>query len=164
MVPHKNINILISHLWQRGHLIYLFYEDVSMNLNWNPGDKLKCYHGQCKTLTIMKAIQSSLNGKSFHRPIITWEFKYIPIGLIGHLKTHFPAMYQFFLILKDCHEPPTNVKVALASRKKMLDQIKAAEYLIKLEKALASIVVAFAKKNQRAAVNTLFLSLLCSYH
>jgi len=57
-------------------------------------------------------------------------------------------MYQFFLILKDCHEPPTNVKVALASRKEMLDQIKAAEYLVKLEKALASIVDALLSRTR----------------
>ena len=77
--------------------IYLFYEEVSMNANnvrGNPGDKFyKCYHRQCKTLTITKAMCSSLNGKSIHMRIITSEIQYISIGLIGHLKTHFPAMY-----------------------------------------------------------------------
>ena len=73
-------------------------------------------------------------------------------------------MYWLFLILKDCNEPPTNIKIALASGKKMLDQTKAAEYLVKLEKTLASIVYAFAKQNQRAALIYFFLSLLFRDH
>jgi hypothetical protein len=65
-------------------------------------------------------------------------------------------MYWPFLILKDCDEPPTNDEVAIASGKKTLDPTKAAEYLVKLEKASATIVDAFAKQNQQAAVRTHF--------
>ena len=137
---------LFSHLRQRGptNPIYLFYEEVSINANnvrGNPGDKFyKCYHGQRKTLTITKAMRSSLNGKSIHMHIITSETQYISIGLIGHLKTHFPAMYRLFLVLKDRDEPPTEDEIAIASGKKTLDPTKAAEYLVKLEKASATLL------------------------
>jgi len=63
-------NILTSHSQQRGPMnpIYLFYEEVSINANsagGNPGNKFyKCYHREHKTLTITKAMCSSLNGKS----------------------------------------------------------------------------------------------------
>jgi hypothetical protein len=47
--------------------IYLFYEIVSKNAegqSGKPGDKhYKCYHGNCKVLTITRAMRSSLNGK-----------------------------------------------------------------------------------------------------
>jgi hypothetical protein len=65
-------------------------------------------------------------------------------------------MYRLFLVLKDRDEPPTNDEVAIASGKKTLDPTKAAEYLVKLEKASATIVDAFAKQNRQAAVHTHF--------
>ena len=65
-------------------------------------------------------------------------------------------MYQLFLILKDHDKPPTNDEVAITSGKKTLDPTKAAEYLVKLEKVLTTIVDAFAKQNQQAAVHTHF--------
>ena len=57
-------------------------------------------------------------------------------------------MYWLFLILKDCHEPPTDAEITLASCKKTLDQTEAAEYLVKLEKALASIVDALLSRTR----------------
>ena len=103
-------------------------------------------------------MRSSLNGKSIHMRIITSEIQYISIGLIRHLKTHFPTMYRLFLVLKDCDEPPTKDEIAIAFGKKTLDPTKAAEYLVKLEKASVTLVDAFAKQNQQAAVNSfLFL-------
>ena len=42
------------------------------------------------------------------------------IGLVGHLKTHFPIMYRLYLILKDRSEPATNEELAIASGKKVL--------------------------------------------
>jgi hypothetical protein len=57
-------------------------------------------------------------------------------------------MYRLFLILKDRDEPPTDDEVAIASGKKTLDPTKAAEYLVKLEKASATLVDAFAKQNR----------------
>ncbi|KAG1731487.1 uncharacterized protein EDB91DRAFT_1035604, partial [Suillus paluster] len=89
----------------------------------NIGDKhYKCYHGQCKILTITKAMRSSLNA-----------------GLIGHIKMHFLAMYQLYLYLKNHDEPPTEDEVAIASGQKILDSTLAVEYLLKLRKALSSI-------------------------
>ena len=127
----------------------------SNKVRGNPGYKFyKCYHGQCKTLTITKAMRSSLNGKSIHMCVITSDIQYISIGLVGHLKTHFPAMYRLFLVLKDRDEPPSEDEIAIASGKKTFDPTKAAEYLVKLEKASATLVDAFAKQNQQAAVNS----------
>ncbi|KAG1795435.1 uncharacterized protein HD556DRAFT_1188586, partial [Suillus plorans] len=77
----------------------------------------KCYHGQRKTLTITKAMRS----------------------LIGHIKTHFPAMYHLYLCLKDCVESPTEDKVTIASGTKTLDPTQAVEYLLKLEKTSSNI-------------------------
>ncbi|KAJ8581379.1 hypothetical protein M405DRAFT_751882, partial [Rhizopogon salebrosus TDB-379] len=71
-------------------------------------------------------------------------------GLIGHIKTHFPAMYRLYLYLKDRTEPPTEDEVAIASGKKTLDPALAAEYLLKLERALSTIADAFSHQNQRA--------------
>ncbi|KIM75594.1 hypothetical protein PILCRDRAFT_13510 [Piloderma croceum F 1598] len=42
-------------------------------------------------------------------------------GLIGHLKVHFPAMHQLYLVLKDRKEPPTDDNIAIAARWKVLD-------------------------------------------
>ena len=75
-------------------------------------------------------------------------------------------MYRLFLILKDHEEPLTDEEVAIASGNKTLDPTKAAEYLVKLEKASATIVDAFAKQNRQAAVHThcsLFGDLLTKY-
>jgi hypothetical protein len=74
-------------------------------------------------------------------------------------------MYRLFLVLKDRDEPPTDDEVAIASGKKTLDPTKAAEYLVKLGKASETLIDAFAKQNQHAAVHTLFLvfpsSMIC---
>ena len=50
-------------------------------------------------------------------------------GLVGHLKTHFPAMYRLYIILKDCTDPPTNEELAIASTKKVLDVEAANAYI-----------------------------------
>lgn len=75
------------------------------------------------------------------------------IGLIGHIKTHFPAMHRLYLVLKDRDTPPTDEESAFASGIKTLDPAKAAEYLVSLEKASLNIVQAFNEQNQRAAVS-----------
>jgi hypothetical protein len=63
-------------------------------------------------------------------------------------------MYRLFLVLKDRDEPPTDDEIAIASGKKTLDPTKAAEYLVKLEKASATLVDAFAKQNQQAKLSS----------
>jgi hypothetical protein len=74
-------------------------------------------------------------------------------------------MYQLFLVLKEHGAPPTDDEIAIASGKKTLDLTKAAEYLVKLEKALATLIDAFAHQNQKSTVTSftaaiyLFISL-----
>ena len=68
-------------------------------------------------------------------------------GLIGHIKTHFPTTYRLFLYLKDHNESPTEDEIVIASGKKTLDPNKAAEYLVKLEKASSNLVDAFSQQN-----------------
>jgi hypothetical protein len=89
---------------------------------------------------------------------VTASIKILAIGLIGHIKAHFPAMYRLYLVLKGRKELPTDDEIAIASGKKTLDPAKAAEYLIKLEKASATLVDVFAQQNQRAAVCIALLS------
>ena len=137
--------------------IYLFYESVSKNaagLPGNPGDKhYKCFHGNCKILTIMRAMRSSFNGNSDPCLPSTCQGTKLQPGLTGHLKTHFPAMYRLFLLLKDRNEPPTDEEKAIASGMKILDPAKATEYLARLEKASTNVVDIFTQQHQRAAVH-----------
>jgi hypothetical protein len=74
------------------------------------------------------------------------------LGLIGHLKNHFPAMYRLYLLLKDRVEPPTDEEKAIAAGLKSLDAATAAEYLKHLEKASTNIVNLFNQQHQQAAV------------
>jgi hypothetical protein len=69
------------------------------------------------------------------------------MGLVGHLKTHFPAMYRLYLILKDCTNPPTNEELAIASGKKVLDAEVADSYLRQVEVASANLCPMFAKQS-----------------
>ena len=62
-------------------------------------------------------------------------------------------MHRLYLCLKDRDEPPTDDEIAIASGQKTLDPSKAAEYLLKLEKATSNIVDAFKQQNQQAAVS-----------
>ncbi|KAH9015437.1 hypothetical protein EDB83DRAFT_2203680, partial [Lactarius deliciosus] len=117
--------------------VYLFYKVMSQNASnmpGDPGDKhYKCYHGNRKVLTITHAMKSSLD------------------GLINHLKSHFPSMFQLYCILKDQAELPTAEEVAVASGKQVLDTTSEAEYLKKLEEASVDIRKAFAAQAAQAA-------------
>lgn len=64
----------------------------------------------------------------------------ILIGLVGHLKTHFPAMYQLYEVLKACPEPPTAEEFDLVTGCTKLDTSAAGEYISKLEKASSNIM------------------------
>ena len=75
------------------------------------------------------------------------------LGLIGHLKNHFPAMHRLYLLLKDCAEPPTEEEKAIATTHKSLNPTTAAEYLKKLEKASVNIVNLFNQQHQQMAVS-----------
>ncbi|KAG2139130.1 uncharacterized protein EDB93DRAFT_1071536, partial [Suillus bovinus] len=106
------------------------------NSNGQAGDvgnkHYKCYLGNCKVLTIMRAMKSSLN------------------GLIGHLKTHFPPMYRLYLLLKSHGTPPTNDELRIAWGEKVLNPAAAAQYLVQLEQASVNIFDAFNKQVTKA--------------
>lgn len=57
-------------------------------------------------------------------------------------------MYRLYLCLKDRVESPTEDEVAIASGKKSLDPMQAAEYLLELEKSSSNIVDAFVQQNK----------------
>jgi hypothetical protein len=67
----------------------------------------------------------------------------ILIGLIGHLKNHFPAMYRLYEVLKACPEPPTVEELELATGCTKLNASAAGEYISKLEKASSNIMEVF---------------------
>jgi hypothetical protein len=120
-----------------------------------PGNKhFKCYHGNCKVLTITWKMLSNLNGKYSHSHIWVSVLTMLPfIGLINHLKVHFPVMYQLFLLLKDQNEPPTEDKIAIGAGKKALDHMAANEYLVQLEKSFSKLIDAFHRQNEWTAVH-----------
>ena len=53
--------------------------------------------------------------------LLTDIISQIIVGLVGHLKTHFPAMYKLYFIIKDHTDPPTEEELAIASGEKVLD-------------------------------------------
>jgi len=60
-------------------------------------------------------------------------------GLINYLKTHFPAMFRMYCILKDRAKPPTPEEVAIASAKQVLDAKSESEYIQRLETSTENI-------------------------
>ncbi|KAF9070800.1 hypothetical protein BDP27DRAFT_1323031, partial [Rhodocollybia butyracea] len=118
--------------------IYLFFELVDRNEAGDPGtpgDKhYKCFHGKRKTLTITKAMKSSLN------------------GLIMHLKNHFPPMYRLWEVLHQQKKIPTAEEVNIACGKTTLDAQSATAFLGKLETVSYNIQAAFDAQARKAAV------------
>ena len=90
----------------------------------------------------------SLNGEQSHLTFIHINSHRSDLGLISHLKTHFPAMHRLYLILKDWTDPPTDEELAIASGWKVLDPEAANMYLGRVEKALANLLSMFAKQAQ----------------
>jgi len=72
-------------------------------------------------------------------------------------------MYRLYLILKERGASPTDDEIAIASSRKTLDPTKAAEYLVKLEKASATLIDAFAHQNQKSAVSS-FTAAIYLFH
>ncbi|KAG2124096.1 hypothetical protein BD769DRAFT_1669607 [Suillus cothurnatus] len=118
------------------NLIYYFYDIVQLNAAGQAGDAgdkhYKCYLGNQKVLTITWAMKSSLN------------------GLIGHFKTHFPPMYQLYLVMTSHGTPPTEDELKLAQGEMVLDPDAAAAYLMQLKQASANLVDAFNKQVNKA--------------
>jgi hypothetical protein len=75
------------------------------------------------------------------------------IGLINHLKVHFPAMYRLFLLLKDRNEPPIEDEITIGAEKKALDPTAANEYLVQLEKSSSKLIDAYHRQNEWTAVH-----------
>ncbi|KAF9063150.1 hypothetical protein BDP27DRAFT_1335608 [Rhodocollybia butyracea] len=117
--------------------IYLFFELVDRNEAGDPGtpgDKhYKCFHGKRKTLTITKAMKSSLN------------------GLTMHLKNHFPPMYRLWEVLHQQKKIPTAEEVNIACGKTTLDAQSATAFLGKLETVSYNIQAAFDAQARKAA-------------
>lgn len=80
------------------------------------------------------------------------------VGLVGHLKTHFPAMHRLYVILKDHTGSPTDEELAIASGKKVLDAEVANSYLGQMEVASANLLSMFAKQSQENAVSEILYS------
>ena len=77
-------------------------------------------------------------------------------GLIGHLKTSFPHMYQLYLVLKGLNAPPTPDEILYASGKKQFDSSIHAGYVKRLDSQVAGIEEAFAKQQAKFAVRYKF--------
>ena len=75
------------------------------------------------------------------------------LGLVNHLRVHFPAMHCLYLVLKERSEGANEDEIVVAQGWKPLDPTKASEYLQQLETASANITQMFAKQSQRAAVS-----------
>jgi hypothetical protein len=61
-------------------------------------------------------------------------------------------MYHLHLILKDREEPPTEEEKDIAAGKKTLDKVRAAKYLVEIEKASTSFVDLFNQQHWHATV------------
>ena len=117
-----------------------------------PGDKyFKCWHGSRKVLTITKRMKFSLNGMSLFFCHISL-FTYIFLGLIGHLKTHFPIMYRLFGYLKDKDTLPTQKEIAMAQGKTVLDAETMDTYLASLEFQSNNLIKAFQRQSLKPEV------------
>ena len=100
---------------------------------------------------VTKAMKYSLNGvlKLFPRETMAEPL----LGLVGHIKNNFPAMYQLYEVLKARSEPPTTEEFDIASGRKKLDASAAGEYILKLEKASENIIEALQQQAEWATVS-----------
>ena len=136
--------------------IYHFYESVSMNSHGevgNPGDRhYKCHHGTRKVITVTHAMKYSVNGNNLSF-FVQMSSQTSIAGLVGHLKTHFQAMYRLYVILKDRTEPPTPDDLGIASGTKVLDAEVANAYLGRVEAASANLLSMFARQSHENAAS-----------
>jgi hypothetical protein len=103
-------------------------------------------------MTVTRAMKYSLNGalKPFPRKTTAEP---LLIGLVGHVKNNFPAMYRLYEVLKARPEPPTAEELDITSGRKKLDPSAAGEYILKLEKASENIIEALQRQAERATVS-----------
>ena len=93
----------------------------------------------------------SLNSKQLLLLFTNIIFHKSIAGLVRHIKTHFPAMYRLYIILKDRTKPPTDDELAIASAEKVLDVEAANAYLV--EVASGNLLSMFAKQSQENSVS-----------
>lgn len=67
-------------------------------------------------------------------------------GLIGHLHTHFPAMFWLYEILKRKPNPLTPNEIAIAHRETVLYSNTVNAYLVYLEHETNTLINAFNKQ------------------
>ena len=145
---HADSKLQVGQGGGKQNPIYLFYEQVDVNQDREVGEEgdkhYKCYHGSRKTLTITKNMKFSLNGMFKFVIYISVDHLTRCQGLIGHLKTLFPHMYQLYLVLKGHNMPPTPDEILYASGKKQYDSSTHANYIKRLDSQVAGIKEAFA--------------------
>jgi len=141
-IPHHLIQSSARH-----NPIYLFYEQVANGADGKTVDSdkhYKCCDGLGKILTVMKAMKYSLNGGFI---ISQRDAIYdILIGLVGHLKHHFPVMYWLYEVLKAHPEPPTVEELDIATGQTKLNTSTAGKYILKLKKASSNIMEALQRQ------------------
>ena len=87
------------------------------------------------------------------------------LGLTGHLKTHFPSMYQLFCILNNQDQPPNEDEIAVAQGCKMMDAKVASKWLQKPEKSSSNLNDMFKHQIDQTTVYSLpsVPNELCTY-
>ena len=106
-----------------------------------PGDKhCQCCHGNRKVLMITRAMNHSLNGMT-HSLLTPYVIIYLLKGLIGHLRTHFKPLFNFYITLKDWDSAPTDDEIAFASGSKEFTDQDQVEYCKIIETRASSLNV-----------------------
>lgn len=100
----------------------------------------------------MKKMKYNLNGQ-YHLCTRGYVMTDLVLGLVGHLKTHFPFMYQLLCILNNSDQPPTEDEIAVAEGCKMMDPKAASEWLNKLEKLTSNLTHMFKQQVNQATVS-----------
>ena len=71
--------------------------------------------------------------------------------MIGHIHSHFKAMYNLYLVTKHCGTP-TDDKILMALEKKPFDNSIQANYIKIIETEAAGIKEAFEKQKAKCAI------------
>lgn len=74
------------------------------------------------------------------------------LGLVGHIRVHFPGMFRLYEVLHKRSEPPTAEEIEIAAARKTLDDKATNTYLKELEARTENIVRSIAQQKARATV------------
>ena len=131
--------------------IYYFYEEVPNNAagETQDGDRhYHCLHGKKKIFPFTQKMRGFQTGKIWVNIMAISKWIQLP-GLVGHLHTHFPAMFCLYEALKNC---PEN-KLLIASGWVPFDSATVIEYLKTLKAKTGPIVDTFAKATAKSEVS-----------